>query len=100
MTKNKNWELYTCHRWRQLRIKIIEKAKGRCKHCGNTGMMEVDHIIPSWKYDGDFYDEKNLQLLCRSCHFLKTKRDGHGCKEKSKWSQFVSDTLLKENLFK
>jgi 5-methylcytosine-specific restriction endonuclease McrA len=36
--------------------------------------MEVDHIIPVFK-GGDMWDEKNMQVLCKTCHLEKTKEE-------------------------
>jgi len=36
--------------------------------------FEVDHII-AVKNGGDMWDEKNLQVLCYTCHKEKTKKD-------------------------
>lgn len=49
-----------------------------CKHCGilmnhiNEGV--VDHIYPVSE-GGSFYDSRNHQVLCLSCHSSKTLRD-------------------------
>jgi RNA-directed DNA polymerase len=58
--------------------KLLRQQKGRCTHCGLTfregDVMEVDHIIP--KSIGGKDDWKNLQLLHRHCHDVKTASDG------------------------
>lgn len=60
---------------------LLKKQKGICNHCGLTfkdgEQIEVDHIIPKIKGGTDFY--KNLQLLHRHCHDVKTVNDGSGC---------------------
>ena len=40
----------------------------------NYDTFEVDHIIAVVN-GGDFWDEKNLQVLCYTCHKKKTKKD-------------------------
>ena len=58
--------------------KLLRQQKGRCTHCGLTfregDVMEVDHIIP--KSIGGKDEWKNLQLLHRHCHDVKTASDG------------------------
>ena len=57
---------------------LLKKQKGKCTHCGlffrEDDVMEVDHIIPKSKGKKDEY--KNLQLLHRHCHDIKTANDG------------------------
>ncbi|WP_445248793.1 group II intron reverse transcriptase/maturase [Microcoleus sp. OTE_8_concoct_300] len=57
--------------------KLLKWQKGRCPHCEflfrNEDVMEVDHIIP--RAIGRKNDYKNLQLLHRHCHDVKTKTD-------------------------
>ena len=60
------------------RISILLKwQKGKCSHCEftfrNEDVMEVDHIVPRAIGGKDEY--KNLQLLHRHCHDVKTKTD-------------------------
>jgi RNA-directed DNA polymerase len=66
------------------RVSILLKAqKGRCNHCGlhlrDGDKWEVDHIIPLSKGSKDVY--KNLQLLHRHCHDVKTALDIRSDKE-------------------
>ena len=57
--------------------KLLKQQKGKCPHCGllfrNEDVMEIDHIIP--RSAGGKDDYKNLQLLHRHCHDVKTKSD-------------------------
>ncbi len=57
---------------------LLKKQKGKCPHCGlhfkNEDLMEIDHITPRSKGGKDEY--KNLQLLHRHCHDVKTANDG------------------------
>ncbi|PPT05978.1 Retron-type RNA-directed DNA polymerase [Geitlerinema sp. FC II] len=56
---------------------LLKKQKGKCAHCGHTfreeDVMEIDHIAPKSKGGKDVY--KNLQLLHRHCHDVKTALD-------------------------
>jgi RNA-directed DNA polymerase len=57
---------------------LLKRQKGKCTHCGlyfqDGNLMEVDHITPLSKGGKDEY--KNLQLLHRHCHDIKTVNDG------------------------
>ena len=57
---------------------LLKKQKGLCNHCHQSftpdDIVEVDHIIPKSKDGKDEY--KNLQLLHRHCHDIKTRMDG------------------------
>jgi len=58
--------------------KLLKEQKGICPHCGlyftNTDIVEVDHITPKSLGGKDEY--KNLQLLHKHCHDIKTTSDG------------------------
>lgn len=43
----------------------------RCRNCGATEHLEVDHIIEVTD-GGAMYDPANLQTLCHECHKAKT----------------------------
>ena len=83
--------------------KFLKRQKGKCAHCGLTfheeDVMEIDHIIPKSKGGKDTY--KNLQLLHRHCHDVKTANDGSlGTHDKSQVIEEpcevkVSRTVLK-----
>jgi len=57
---------------------LLKKQNRKCAHCGLTfredDLLEVDHIIP--KSLGGKDEWKNLQLLHRHCHDVKTASDG------------------------
>lgn len=69
--------LYRTARWRRLRAsKLLEDPF--CAHCRTEGRRrpwdELDHVIP---HKGDlqlFWDEGNLQGLCRKHHNAKTRQ--------------------------
>lgn len=58
--------------------KLLKQQKGKCAHCGLTfrtgDLMEVDHK-KSLSVRGN-NEWKNLQLLHRHCHDVKTPSDG------------------------
>ena len=57
---------------------LLKTQKGKCTHCGlyfrEEDVLETDHIIP--KSLGGTDDYKNLQILHRHCHDVKTTEDG------------------------
>lgn len=70
-----NWD------WRKFRVRYL-KEHPLCKHCLSIGKLtptqEIDHIKP---HQGDkdlFWNESNLQPLCKSCHSTKTAREDGG----------------------
>ena len=78
------------NRWRRLRRKMLDKAGWRCKKCGKAGRMEMDHVIPI-SQGGAHWDEKNLQVLCRDCHFAKTGAENRLISaEKDAWEAIVA----------
>jgi 5-methylcytosine-specific restriction enzyme A len=51
------------------------RANGKCEECGTrllTGGYHYDHRIPDAM--GGRPDEENCQVLCKSCHGLKTTK--------------------------
>lgn len=50
-----------------------------CRICDDYVLREersIDHIIPMWRYDGEYWDRSNWQMLDPKCHSLKTKLEG------------------------
>ena len=49
-----------------------------CEECKRNGIIKAgevtDHIIP-WPVCQDFYDENNLQTLCKDCNHAKGQKD-------------------------
>ena len=56
---------------------LLKTQKGKCTHCGlyfrEEDVLEIDHIIPKSLGGKDEY--KNLQILHRHCHDVKTATD-------------------------
>lgn len=53
----------------KLSLAIYRRDGFRCKSCGLTGDLTVDHIVP--ESAGGGANEDNLQTLCRSCNSKK-----------------------------
>jgi hypothetical protein len=52
-----------------VRAAVFVRDGGRCRRCGSTRSLEVDHIIPASR--GGSPEQDNLQTLCRSCNRRK-----------------------------
>jgi 5-methylcytosine-specific restriction endonuclease McrA len=50
-----------------------------CRICDNfvpRMKRSIDHIIPMWRYEGQYWEQKNWQMLCPVCHSKKTRIEG------------------------
>lgn len=63
--------------WRRLSADLRRKSMWTCECCGHTydakSFLVVDHIIPFKVEPRLKLDRKNLWVLCKKCHFWKTK---------------------------
>ena len=60
-------------RWAAVRRGVLDAAGWRCAKCGRFG-NQVDHIRPLHR-GGGAWSPDNLQVLCRSHHVEKTRRE-------------------------
>ncbi|HKM39927.1 MAG TPA: HNH endonuclease [bacterium] len=71
--------LYKTARWQKLRKRVLS-VQPLCAECGRQGRIAMatvaDHIIPHKGNLELFWDEGNLQALCKSCHDRKTAKEG------------------------
>lgn len=78
--------LYKTARWQRLRIRVIAKAGAVCRMCGvlttsgrdDPRSAEVDHRQPHHGDERLFWDEDNLQCLCKACHGSIKQRQERG----------------------
>jgi hypothetical protein len=56
----------------RLRLNIYERDGYKCKHCGTSNDLSLDHIHPVTK--GGITSFNNLQTLCRPCNSRKGNR--------------------------
>ena len=61
-------------RWRLLRRRILDRDGWRCRLCGKSGRLEVDHRRAEFA-GGKRWDADNLQALCVGCHIQKTRKE-------------------------
>lgn len=63
---------YKTARWQRLRWKVLERACFTCAMCGviegRKGQLVADHVQPHRGDPDLFWDEANLQCLCKTCH--------------------------------
>ncbi|ADH87347.1 HNH endonuclease [Ancylobacter novellus DSM 506] len=65
---------YKTARWRALRLRVFTRDLFACqmKDCGrveaDTSLLVCDHIHPHRGDEHLFWDEGNLQTLCKPCH--------------------------------
>lgn len=67
----KHW--YNLARWRKLRLATFVRDRFRCQMCGRaegrSSKLVCDHVKPHRGNEELFWDENNLQTLCKSpCH--------------------------------
>lgn len=63
---------YSSTRWRALRMKILTRDLFACQMCkrivADTSKLVADHKKPHRGDEVLFWDENNLQALCKPCH--------------------------------
>jgi 5-methylcytosine-specific restriction protein A len=66
----KRW--YKTARWQRLRWSVLVRDLFTCRKCSrieaNTSMLVADHKEPHRGSASLFWDEENLQCLCKGCH--------------------------------
>jgi 5-methylcytosine-specific restriction protein A len=75
-------KLYKTATWRATRLAILFRDPV-CKVCQKAASTVADHIIAARRYiaqnAGDpcglFFDENNLQGVCKACHDAKTAKE-------------------------
>ena len=71
--------------WNALRRKVIRLAGWKCSRCGKAGRLEVHHIVPIAK-GGARFALKNLEVICRRCHFDEHKSSNA---DRLQWCEFI-----------
>jgi 5-methylcytosine-specific restriction endonuclease McrA len=66
----------------EVKRRVAQRACGQCQYCRVKIRYggEIDHVVPLEDYvkshpDDTGHRETNLQLLCKSCHLLKTGKE-------------------------
>ena len=75
---------FNSYRWGVLRWEIAERAGYRCELNKESvcevfpgDCFEIDHIVPRYLHKSidEFWDEDNLQYVCKPCHYVKSRRE-------------------------
>lgn len=72
---------YSTARWQKLRMKVLERDLFTCQRpeCGrvepDTSQLVADHRTPHRGDESLFWDEDNLQALCKPCHDKDKQRE-------------------------
>ena len=59
-------------RYRELLIELLGNS---CVLCASQQELQIDHIIPV--SNGGTNEAKNVQLVCKKCHFQKSHSEKH-----------------------
>jgi 5-methylcytosine-specific restriction endonuclease McrA len=59
---------------RDIKNAIANRDGKCCRYCGALKNLTIDHILPISR-GGPVMDYCNLQLLCESCHRVKTRAE-------------------------
>lgn len=72
---------YATTRWRKLRMVVLTRDLFTCQRaaCGwstaDTSLLVADHRTPHRGDEALFWDEGNLQTLCKPCHDRHKQRE-------------------------
>jgi hypothetical protein len=77
------YRLWAAKRYAERRAFALSSLGGRCKRCGTTELLELDHIDPESKefnpmhqykmrFERWIVEVRKCQLLCESCHGKKS----------------------------
>ncbi|MBN9035473.1 MAG: HNH endonuclease [Rhizobiales bacterium] len=63
---------YKTARWQALRWRVLVRDLFTCRMCkrieADTSRLVADHVAPHRGDERLFWDETNLQCLCKDCH--------------------------------
>lgn len=65
--------IYQTKEWQTLTNRL-RKAKPYCSKCGVTGVRLFGDHVTELKDGGAAFDPSNVQILCGSCHRIKTEQ--------------------------
>lgn len=72
-------KLYNTAAWQQLRWSVLVRDMFTCQMCGlietDTSKLVGDHKIAHRGDKALFFDESNVQTLCKSCHDTVKQRE-------------------------
>ena len=80
-------------RWRKVRRQVLNRDNWTCQNCGRWG-NQCDHIKPLFE-GGAPYDLTNVQVLCRTHHIEKCRREQTRPEppEVKEWRELVAERM-------
>lgn len=101
---------YNLARYYALKAEAIQKLGGKCVKCGSLENLQLDHIDartkqnkgqPLLNYSKDKISAElsKCQLLCRSCHILKSKTAGDYAINRARGSAVSTAKLTEAQVF-
>lgn len=70
---------YKTARWQRKRWSVLVRDDFTCQRCGRveaiTSKLVADHKIPHRGDEALFWDDDNLQCLCKTCHDSAKQRE-------------------------
>jgi 5-methylcytosine-specific restriction protein A len=79
--------LYGTARWQELRLAQL-RAEPLCDKCADrnrvTAATVVDHVERHGNDERRFYDPRNLQSLCKTCHDRKTMTEDRAARNRAR----------------
>jgi 5-methylcytosine-specific restriction endonuclease McrA len=82
LREDRGW--YKTARWQRLRWQVLVRARFTCAMCGrleaDTARLVADHVVPHRGRAALFWDDANLQCLCKPCHDGAKQRAEGGVK--------------------
>ena len=72
---------YKTARWQRLRMVVLTRDLFTCQRCwrieADTSLLVADHRRAHRGDEALFWDERNLQCLCKRCHDSAKQREEH-----------------------
>jgi 5-methylcytosine-specific restriction endonuclease McrA len=86
-------------RWKSLRFQALRRDGFKCRTCGASGRLEIDHVQPVRTHPELAFELANLQALCAACHSRKTRIEcgfKPPSQERLAWCEAVKQLSKKE----
>lgn len=99
MAGHEGKEIYFTRRWRNLRDRIRERDGHLCSECKGNGLtvagIDVHHIKPIMEFPELAFNEDNLILLCRPCHYKHKQVEV--TEKEAAWQSLVDELIEVES---
>ncbi len=74
------------------RNRIITEHGGKCAQCASTEDLQIDHIKPISTHPELSMEFSNVQILCNSCHKVKSVAESAAARQTARWKKIKSIT--------